>query len=247
MEVKTRTKFYEDAQARSQQFFVGDKYYEARAVFLRNHCVSVLDVGCGDGSFMRFCEEAGLRCRGVEISRSAVSLARQNGLNVDLTDIDTQDFPFETGSFDGLFCGEVLEHVFDTDHLLSECFRVLKSEGDLVVTTPNLASWFNRLFLLFGYQPLFTEVSLSHGVGHPFPFWLGAGHLRIFTLRALQELLAIHGFAMVRTTGFGINPNLGYGKRFQPLARIANAIFRKASLSSDLFIVAKKRDNVERK
>jgi hypothetical protein len=96
------------------------------------------------------------------------------------------------------------------------------------------------MFLLLGYQPLFTEVSQKYGVGHPFRWWIGAGHIRLFTLKALIELVTIHKFRIVSKIGFGINTRLGYGKKWSIIAKMANKIFSTPSLSSDIMLVIKK-------
>jgi hypothetical protein len=57
--------------------------------------------------------------------------------------------------------------------------RVLRPGGVLLLSTPNLAAWFNRSLVLLGVQPVFSEVSLRRVYGRP-----GrevAGHLRLFT------------------------------------------------------------------
>jgi hypothetical protein len=92
-----------------------------------------------------------------------------------------------------------------------------------------------------GYQPFFTEVSTRGGAGHLLPFWLNAGHLRLFTLRALKEILVQHHFDIVKCHGFGVNAHLGYGKKFSFLIHIINFILKPMpSLASDIMVVCKK-------
>jgi methionine biosynthesis protein MetW len=128
----------------------------------------ILDVGCGDGNFSVLLQEA---CKakevyGIDISDKGVESARKNGVNAFQLDIDEENFPFEDDYFDAIFAGEVIEHLFDTDHFLDEVHRVLKPEGTFVLTTPNLAWWVNRLALLLGYQPYSMNVSLVQPIGH---------------------------------------------------------------------------------
>lgn len=94
---------------------------------------------------------------------------------------------------------DVIEHLFDIDRLLFEVKRMLKPGGIAVITTSNLASWYNRLSLLFGWQPFWTEVSTKFVIGNPLrerrakcggimpsgqriftPLALGGGDVRIF-------------------------------------------------------------------
>jgi SAM-dependent methyltransferase len=54
---------------------------------------------------------------------------------------ETDSWPFETESFDVVLCMEILEHLLlDPLHMYREAHRVLKSQGEFIVTTPNLAS-----------------------------------------------------------------------------------------------------------
>jgi len=94
---------------------------------------------------------------------------------------------------------------------LKEAFRVLKTDGYLVITTPNLAAWFNRLIFLFGYQPFFLEPSTKDktvGLGFTrrlMPNRKPVGHIRCFTLKALKDILVLHGYKIVLVKG-----NTGY-------------------------------------
>jgi methionine biosynthesis protein MetW len=234
--------FYESEYAGARHAFVesSTKYLKISGFF--KHCKSVLDIGCADGGFLQLLKSSfsiSELC-GVDFSTESVSLTASKGFRAVRLDIDKEDLPFESGYFDGVFCGEIIEHLFDPDHLLDEIYRVMKKGGVAIVTTPNLASWFNRGFLLLGYQPLFTEVSLRYGVGYPFPFWLKSGHIRVFTLRALKELVRLHEFKVTHTAGFGINTQLGYGRRWRILAEIANKLFSTPSLASDLVLIMTK-------
>ena len=87
---------------------------------------------------------------------------------------------------------DVIEHLFDTDKAIAEIRKVLRKDGFLVISTPNLSSFANRLLLLFGYQPLGTEVSTHKHYGRPKKYNLRegvAGHIRVFTYKALIEFL----------------------------------------------------------
>jgi SAM-dependent methyltransferase len=90
---------------------------------------------------------------------------------------------------------EVIEHLLNPDNLISESYRVLRKNGKFVISTPNLASRTNRIYLLMGYQPRGYEVSLKvklDGVvkDHYHP----AGHIRLYTVRSFKEHLLAYGF-----------------------------------------------------
>ena len=192
-----------------------DRHKKLLEIFSKYEFERILDVGCGDGNFSMLIGEA---CKakevyGIEISEKGVEMARKNGVKCYQLDVDEEDFPFKDNFFDAVFAGEIIEHLYDTDHFLDEVYRVLKADGILVLTTPNLASWQNRISLLFGYQPYGTTVSLRYRIGHPFgdsgplpeDIIQSRKHVSVFTFKALQRLLKAHKFKIIKTEGLSID------------------------------------------
>ncbi len=60
-----------------------------------------------------------------------------------------QNIPFRSGEFDGIVCVEGIEHVENPQFLVREMFRILKSHGTLVITTPNTLNLRSRIKFLF--------------------------------------------------------------------------------------------------
>jgi len=168
-----------------------------------------LDIGCGDTLLSKYII-SNVRIKeyyGIDITDSGVSEAKKLGIIATKLNIDETDLPYENNYFDCILAGELIEHLFDPDHFLTEVYRVIKKNGSLVITTPNLASWHNRIAILLGYQPHYSEVSTKYNVGkllatnkHDV-----SGHIRLFTLRALRELLEIYKFRIARVFGYGTN------------------------------------------
>ena len=97
----------------------------------------VLDLGCGDGHFLRALREAGADPVGVEIAEAAVQRARENvpGADVRLIEPDGS-LPLGHNEVDLIWCSEVLEHIPDVGHALLEMRRVLKRGGRALITVP---------------------------------------------------------------------------------------------------------------
>ena len=109
----------------------------------------VLDVGCGAGTdLMRFAR-GGAIVTGVDLSSSAIALARQNfaqqGLAADLREADGEHLPFADGEFDFVFAHGVVQYTSGDAALVEECRRVLKPGGTAVFQVYNRISWLNAL------------------------------------------------------------------------------------------------------
>jgi ubiquinone/menaquinone biosynthesis C-methylase UbiE len=87
--------------------------------------------------------------------------------------------PFEDGAFELVLCAETLEHVRDTQLLLSEARRVLAPSGRLAVTTPAHGRATAVRAVVAGFESAFDPLS---------------PHLRFYTRRSLAELLDAMGF-----------------------------------------------------
>ncbi|MFD7547793.1 class I SAM-dependent methyltransferase [Streptomyces sp. NPDC059578] len=194
----------------------------------------VLDVGCGDGSAARAAGPllTGHRVIGVDWSQDALRRARQHLTDVVRGELADGRLPLRSGCADAVLFSEVIEHLVDPDAALDELRRVLRPGGHLMLSTPNLAAWYNRGLLLAGVQPVFSEVSLR-GI-HGRPGREVVGHLRLYTARALREFVAASGFEVVRLAGA---PFHGVPRPLRPLDRLACAA---PSLSSILLLHARR-------
>lgn len=155
----------------------------------------VLDVGCGNGIFFTFIKSPKKNFYGIDASPTAILSAKKRCFQAKVSDLH-QKFPYSDNTFDYVTAGEIIEHIYDTDFFLSEIKRVLKPNGFLVLSTPNLATLGRRFMLLLGQNPL-IETSLR----------IGAGHIRYFTYKSLNQLLTYHQFKIINFTSDVVNFN----------------------------------------
>lgn len=153
----------------------------------------ILDLGCGTGDFIKILSKKNKKVEGIEISKKVAQIAQKKGLKIKISDLHTT-FPYSKNSFDTVTAGEIIEHIYDTDFFLEEIKRILKPNGFLILSTPNIATLGRRLMLLFGVNPL-IETSLDHS----------AGHIRYFTKKSLSDLLEKHNFKITKFTSDSIN------------------------------------------
>lgn len=99
----------------------------------------VADLGCGRGEFLELLAEAGVEARGVEANAQMVEASRARGLDVVRGDLLEFLRSEKDGALGGVFAAQVAEHLPPAvlQSLLTEAFRVLRSEGLLALETVN--------------------------------------------------------------------------------------------------------------
>lgn len=196
---------------------------------------TVLDIGCGSGEFSkRVSDKLGAaNYYAVELLSKYACKASQKGLSVVLANVDV-GLPFRDASFNIVISNQVVEHVNNTDNFIAECYRVLKSGGICVASTPNLASFHNIASLAFGFQPPITAVSDEVICGNPLDPCQGEHitsyrrHRRVFTAPSLRALFEFHGFKIKTLTGIGLHPLPSVISKYIRIARYSHFLVIKA-------------------
>jgi SAM-dependent methyltransferase len=155
----------------------------------------VLDVGAQNGVLSCYAQEVGCRASAVDYPKYASTYgaaARSQGVDYRECDVGVNPLPFETDSFDFVTYTDVIEHhSFSPKRVLEEVHRVLAPGGQLIVTTPNHASIYNRLQLLFG-QSVNDSFDYYFDACAPLPVY--PGHHREYTRKELTAALQRTGF-----------------------------------------------------
>lgn len=111
-------------------FFFRNSFYKNIKHFIPLLSGRLLDFGCGRKPFEK--QFSVNEYIGVDLE---VSGHNHQNSKVDVY-YDGKRLPFESESFDSLFCSEVLEHVFNPDEILPELNRVLKKGSRALITVP---------------------------------------------------------------------------------------------------------------
>lgn len=111
----------------------------------------VLDLGCGDGTLLRYlAEERDSIGYGVEIDDAGVLACVANGVNVVQGDMERGLSGFADDSFDYVILSQTLQAVRSSERVVGEMLRVGR-QG--IVTFPNFGYWRNRLQVMGGHMP----------------------------------------------------------------------------------------------
>jgi 2-polyprenyl-3-methyl-5-hydroxy-6-metoxy-1,4-benzoquinol methylase len=147
----------------------------------------VLDVGCGEGALSLRLKNIGQIVYGIELSPLAASKAAQVMDNVLIGDAELLEFDFDDGFFDTIILGDILEHFYDPWGFLRKINRIVKVNGTVVASIPNIQYFPILLSLVLGrfqYK--------NHGI-------LDISHIRFFTTKEVKILFREGGFVIANT------------------------------------------------
>jgi 2-polyprenyl-3-methyl-5-hydroxy-6-metoxy-1,4-benzoquinol methylase len=220
-----------------------------------------LDLGAGAGVIPSVLALAGLRVTVVDIwsqhikefdnqmGDSAEFFARFEKLHMRWVEHNILEppLPFPARSFDMISLFEVLEHLQQPHIVLQEISRLLRPDGLLVITVPNVANLRNRIRLLMGRSPHADDIETWFAPGFH-------GHLRELTMDEVQRILGKSDFSILTTWYSNARqwntrlPSGRWGRTYQ-----VNSLFQAAKLfylaitslipsfRYDMFISARKR------
>jgi len=143
---------------------------------------TLLDIGCGEGFFLFNASKAGYTTKGIEISQDAAEYAgREFGLDVEAKPFEELQFP--DNYFDVVTLWQVLEHVPYPLIVLKEVHRILKPEGLLATSTPDIESILAKMLRRKWWN-------------------LRRLHINQFTVKTLTDMLKRAGFKNVFSTKY---------------------------------------------
>lgn len=124
-------------------------------------------------------------------------------------DASIEKWRLDDESVDVVISNQCLEHIPNTDDFILECRRVLKEGGILVLSVPNQGALAFIFLMLLTINPPMNFVSDKfYSLGNPLSNMRmkkrnvpGHSHLRLFTTRAMNDLLKAYGFTILKNHG----------------------------------------------
>ena len=163
----------------------------------------VLDLGCGDGSLMKFLAKSrGVKGYGIEIDDANVLAAMTNGVNVLQGNLERGLRSFADASFDTVILSQTLQAMRKIEGLMTEMARVGR---EAIVSFPN-----------FRYEPHFRQLEAGHmPVSDTLPFqWHNTPNVHLCTLADFEDLCAqlkldiVERVALARGKPVAMDPNV---------------------------------------
>jgi 2-polyprenyl-3-methyl-5-hydroxy-6-metoxy-1,4-benzoquinol methylase len=105
--------------------------------FLEKKVKDILIPGIGYGRNAKVFTDNGIHVTGIEISKTAIELARENGLDLNIFHSSVTDMPFDDTLYDGIFCYALI-HLLNNrerDEFIKACYNQLKPNGYMIFTT----------------------------------------------------------------------------------------------------------------
>lgn len=155
---------------------------------------TIVEIGCGNGEFASIVMQRypNSNYSGLEGFHLSAKEAKKFNIDVVISEFEYH-LPILSSNADFVIALEVIEHIARTERLIEEIHRILKPEGYLIISTPNVGHFYFRLKYLFR-----AEVPCE-GI-----------HLRFFNQKLLLGLMRDAGFVIIKKKS--ITPLIGYNR-----------------------------------
>jgi SAM-dependent methyltransferase len=161
---------------------------------------SLLDVGSIPDMTEYFADALKCKALGVNISEKVIKSYKGGSQNVRFICGDAEIIDFGE-KFDLIICGELLEHLQNPDAFIQKIKDHLNEGGHVLITIPNLASLFNRISLLLGWQPRGINPSRKILLNPFTKYDYNWGHISMFTHYSIRKFLEANGLKVVTIKG----------------------------------------------
>ncbi len=150
----------------------------------------LLDIGCGPGFFLDEAKKAGWQVRGVDLSEWAKKYSHDH-FGIDVFTGSLKEAKFPNNFFDRIVMNDVIEHLENPKEMLQEIRRILKNDGILYLSTPDIGSFLSR----------FLRAR-----------WWGVNkyHLFYFSRKTMEQMFEVVGFKKIRYSAYPRIFSLGY-------------------------------------
>jgi len=158
----------------------------------------VLDLGCGNGTFLSLFQDRRWKLYGSDFSPTGIEIARENFPNIEFFLADasapTGEILERVGQAELIVSTEVIEHLYDPRGFIANARALLKTGGTILLTTPYHGYLKNLSLALMGKMDEHFTVLWDHG------------HIKFWSRKTLKKLLEEAGFVDLEFSGAGRFP-----------------------------------------
>jgi SAM-dependent methyltransferase len=134
------TEFWESSFIEKQTmwgFEPSDSAILTKDFFLERKVRDILIPGIGYGRNAKVFIDNGINVTGIEISKTAINLARQNGIDITIYQGSVTEMPFDNKLYDGIFCYALIHLLNNNERkkFIKDCYSQLKPDGYMIITT----------------------------------------------------------------------------------------------------------------
>ncbi len=146
----------------------------------------ILDFGCGQGAFSQRLIDSGMVVDACDINTDQIKAGVNKKITLDLNnEINPDSF---SEKYDVLVALEILEHLHDPWKYLNDCMGLLKNDGIIALSTPNISNFISRLrFFMRGSLIAFEKTDLAHGHITPLSFVQLENMFEFYKLEILKK------------------------------------------------------------
>lgn len=166
---------------------------------------AICDVGCGDGSILYSLKDKYSQLIGFDVSDKRLEIAKHHSKDLNaqfFNDRFDEEIQLPTNSIDTIICLDVLDHMVDVRQAIRNFYNILKQDGQLILSVPNVARIDQRLRLLFGKFP--STATKNEGIAKEGDCQLiDGGKFNYFTFNSITQLLQEAGFSKIEKFGIG--------------------------------------------
>lgn len=162
-----------------------DRRLEMVRQFVTLEGATILDIGCGIGTYVRRFRAFSGDVHGVDVEEDRVAEASLELPNIQVAAGESLPYPDDT--FDLVFSNEVIEHVADDRRTIAEAVRVTKPGGTIVIFAPNRLYPFETHGAYLGKRYVFGNIPLVNWLPDPLRNRF-APHVRAYTRKGIRSL-----------------------------------------------------------
>ena len=154
---------------------------------------TILEVGSGTGFWLNLLHQVTPRLYGLDFSAGMISQARKQPAPIKLTRGTATQLPYQSGTFDLLYCVDAIHHFGDHRAFIAEAFRMLKKGGALAVLghDPHEAgedSWY-----IYNYfEDVYDTDLRRYPSGRSVMDWMKADGFQNISVQEVEKIVNIH-------------------------------------------------------